>query len=553
MVDEAQLYPDNSLGLGATAYAIPPAGVRIGRHSENDINLPVESVSRHHARLQYAEKHGWTLTDLGSSNGTFINGERIKGSAAIADGDRLTFGKADLRFHCTPLPGRAPSPGVDPAEQSSGIRVVGEEESGSIILSTQSSDKTPFATVATPLPDPRFDHLNRRLVALYRLSDILRGATRRDEIVQALLEVIFESLPADRGVVLKIAHEADDLVPELYYFAEGITERELILSRTIINRAISERVAVLSRDVRVDPTLASSQSLMASDTRSAMCVPLSGKRQLMGLLFLDTREAVRHFSEDDLAFVSALATDAAMTLENLALLEENVRQERLAAVGQTISGLAHNIKNILQLARGGTELMDHAIAKQNIEEIKALWPINRRSLERMQALTQEMLDFSRHTRPRLTPVKINDVVTHLAEMVEGEATRKNIQFHTHLDATCDTVMASEDDLNKALYNLVTNAFDALTGRPDAQVEIITECVRGTPQIRVKDNGPGIPAEILNQVFQPFFSTKGSKGNGLGLSMSRKYLEDMGAQLDVESNPDDGCEFIIQFGQPTQPD
>lgn len=548
MAAEAYLYPDASLGLGPTVFAVDAAGTDIGRHSESALCLPIDSISRHHARLEHAGER-WVLTDLGSSNGTFVNGERIEAPVELVNGDVIMFGKAELTFRCSGS-GCVSHESSRAGDESSGLRLVGDDESSSVIISTKLSDNTPF-TSAPVVSEARehLDMLNQRLLALYRLSDVLRGASRRESIIAALLNLVFENLPADRGVVMRLDEATDQFEPEQFHFRDGLPDKELVVSRTIMRRAVSERVAVLSRDVRADASLQASESMMASDIRSAMCVPLAGKRHLMGLLFLDTREALHAFTEDDLAFVSALATDAAMTLENLELMEENLRHERLAAVGQAISGLAHNIKNILQLARGGTELMDLSIKRQNFEEIETLWPITRRSIERMQTLTQEMLDFSRHTEPELSRGDVNEVVKNLVELIEAEAQKKQVALTVDYAEDCGRPMINADNLQKAMMNLLTNAFDALAGRKDSTVHIVTETRHGHCVICIRDNGPGIPPELQARVFQPFFSTKGSQGNGLGLAMTRKYIEDMGARLELAASSDAGCEFTIIFPSP----
>lgn len=542
MVEKAYLYPDADQGVDTHAFAVDPGGTDIGRQTRTGLSLPLDSVSRRHAQLKLEDSE-WILSDLNSSNGTYVNGKKIE-RAALRDGDRITLGRANLTFHTADsdvlmVP--------DDKEQSSGLRLVPDEEDSSVILSTQLSEKTPFksATVEKTTAE-HLDKLNQRLLALYQLSDILRGESRRENILNVLMQMIFDNLPADRGVIVRTDDVIDRLVPELFKYREGTENREFVLSSTITRKALEEKVAVLIRDVRIDSRFKSSESIMASDIRSAMCVPLTGKRDLMGLLFLDSRENVHAFTEDDLAFVSALAADAAMTLENLQLVEENYKQERLAAVGQTISELAHNIKNILQLARGGLELMELAIKKKSFEDINTLWPITRRSLERMQALTQEMLDFSRQSKPQLSLGNINVVLRHLADIIQSDSRVSKVTINVECDEECDDVPMDADGLNKALMNLLSNSFDALKRRPDAKVWLITEHHKSHVLIRVRDNGPGIPPEVLPRIFQPFFSTKGSQGNGLGLSMTRKYVEDMGGRLEVNSEPPNGCEFVISL-------
>lgn len=540
MPERAYLYPDADLGLGSRCFPVNPAGFDIGRQTENGLSLQIDSVSRRHARVEKSAQ-GWIIRDLGSSNGTYVNGEQVEGEYPLRDGDIIVLGKATLTFHI----GTADDQPAPCKEHSSGLRLVADEDSASIILSTRTYDQTPFKSARVArTTEEHLDALNRRLLALYHLSDVLRGATRREAIITALMDLVFENLPADRGVALRYDEELETLEPELFRFHEPGENHEFVISRTITNRALKERVAVLSRDVHLDKRFQSSESLLDSDTRSAMCIPLAGKRSLLGLIFFDSRESVHAFTDDDLAFVSALATDAAMTLENLELVEENIRQERLAAVGQTISGLAHNIKNILQLARGSVELMDGAISKQNFNDIATLWPITRRSIDRMQTLTQEMLDFSRQSKPKLGPCDVNELVTHMAELIRQDQRCGGITVHIHCSDDCGHPTIDSDGLCKALMNLLSNALDALHGSQNAEVHLYTEVHRGHVVVRLKDNGPGIPPEILPRIFQPFFSTKGSKGNGLGLSMTRKYIEDMGGKLDVRSEPDQGAEFII---------
>ncbi len=540
MVDIAYLYPEADLGLIPEVFPVNPTGAAIGRHLDNDLPLSLDSVSRHHARLVKTGDE-WLLTDLESSNGTFINGDRIDAPRPLNDGDIITFGKANFVFKLDPVSAES----EEIIEHTSGFSLVGDDEDCSVILSTQVSDGTPYKSSSIDsATEAQLAKLNKRLLALYKLSDILRGMSQREKILKALLELVFENLPADRGVALAVVEGTEEVIPELFQFREGIENRELKLSKTITHRVLTERVAVLSRDVRLDNRFQSSESIMSSDIRSAMCVPLAGKQSLMGLLVLDIRESLHAFTEDDLAFVSALATDAAMTLENLSLMEDNIRQERLAAVGQTISGLAHNIKNILQLARGGSELMDMAIEKENFSDIRTLWPITRRSVERMQTLTLEMLDLSRTSKPQMAEADINDLLRHIEEMLKADTRVSSINITVNYDDSCVKVPIDADGLSKSLMNLLSNAFDALQSQPGAEVLLATENCKGNMLVRIKDNGPGIPPEILPRIFQPFFSTKGSKGNGLGLSMTRKYLEDMGARLDVKSTAGEGAEFVI---------
>lgn len=540
----AVLYPEDTPGLEQTPYTVAPEGVFIGRSAEADLFLPADSVSRRHARIE--EKDGrWIVTDLGSSNGTFVNGHRIAEATPLADGDTVMFGKATLVFR---LEKAAPAEAAPDQtnEFTSSVRIVADD-SQSIVFTTRATDQTPFTASTENQAAEDVALLNLRLSALYRLSDALRSAKTRAVVVDALLDSIFEVLQADRGAVLMYDADTGKVTPErvkIRSMAAG--QQDMVISQTVLRRVLDERAAVLSCDVQADPELQHSESMMASGVRSIMAVPLAGKQRMLGAVVLDTCTRLQAFSEEDLAFVSTLAMDAGLTLENLLLAGEMVQQERLAAVGQTIAGLAHNIKNILQLARGGTELMDMAIEHKNLEEISTLWPITRRSIERMQTLTREMLDYSRPATCHLQLVCLAEIVKTVAEVVQGEAKVRQVALVLENVHQPVRITADPDILTKAMLNLLSNAFDAMAHQPDAVIRMGVSRLHSRTAIVVRDNGPGIPPEDQARVFQPFFSTKGSKGNGLGLSMTRRYVEDMGARLELSSEAGKGCEFRIVF-------
>ena len=208
---------------------------------------------------------------------------------------------------------------------------------------------------------------NERLLTLYKLSETIRSSTSREEIMAGAMDLLFDIMPADRGAIMVI--EVADEFPEPAYvkFRDPAAPDELQISRTIVQKVVDEHIAILSRDAKLDSRFNASESILVHDIRSAMCVPLLSKKKLLGVLFIDTRESVRVFNDDDLAFASSFANELAMTLDNYSLAQDNIRNERLAAIGQTIAGLAHNIKNILQLAKGGIELMDIAIGRKGVE------------------------------------------------------------------------------------------------------------------------------------------------------------------------------------------
>ncbi len=552
MQNVTYLYPGADLGLPNAFFELKRQVTSIGRHPNNDISLLLDSISRFHAQVEM-RGNIWMVTDLNSSNGTFLNGDRITTARPINEGDVLTLGRADFVFSFFSPSERRSAP-ADAAVKTrktdvitTGVNLVGEEESSSIILSTQ------FNIESTPLPGlglaggadidlAALTKANERLLTLYRLAEIIRESQGLDAMFANVMDMLFDTMSADRGAIMTVDRVDGTLEPR-HVKIRGRGNEGFAISKTIVQKCLSEKVAILSRDAKLDSRFSASESIVANEIRSAMCVPLVSKNTLLGILFVDTNELIHAFNEDDLAYLTSVANDLAITVDNLTLAEENLKNERLAAVGQTIAGLAHNIKNILQLAKGGIELMDTAIARQSMEEVQVYWPVVRRGIDRMQSLTQEMLAYSRQTRPELLEFSVNEVIRETIDAFQKDSVEPGVEITVELQPDIPLRRIDPDGLLKSLMNLIGNAVDAFEGG-GGKIAISSRHDKDTIYIHVSDNGRGIPKDKVKKIFQPFFTTKGSKGTGLGLSMTRKYIEDMGGELSVQSEEGFGTTFTI---------
>lgn len=542
------LYPDSELRLANRCFELTKKLSTIGRHPDNDVALLLESVSRFHARIEM-EDSGCSVTDLNSSNGTFVNGQRITSPQALVEGDVITFGHADFVFSFK-APGefemRAAEMDAAVAEgQSSSVSIVGDEAGESTIISSQLNvDATPLPT-SELIEREDLDSLrraNERLLTLYKLNEIIHASRTADEVLGSVLQLVFELLPADRGVIM-LAEPDQTLLPRSVRFRKPDESQGVIISRTIMQKCMAERLAILCRDARVDPRFRNSESVVVHDIRSALCVPLFSKAGLLGIIFVDSKESQRAFTEDDLKFLASMANDVAMTLTNMELLQNKIHNERLAAVGRTIAGLAHNIKNILQLARGGVELLDMAMNKGRQDVVVEYWPVVRHSIDRMQSLTQEMLEYSRPHAPELRDANVNVLIRDTIRSYRNGSAEEGTTIELDLSPDIPVRRIDADGFFKALMNLVVNAVDACSGK-DGRIVIKSSLINDTIFIRVEDNGKGIPSDKRSRLFEPFYTTKASKGTGLGLSMTRKYVEDMGGRISFESEEGRGTAFTI---------
>jgi signal transduction histidine kinase len=168
----------------------------------------------------------------------------------------------------------------------------------------------------------------------------------------------------------------------------------------------------------------------------------------------------------------------------------------------------------------------------------------RRSLGRVNTLVQDMLDYSKARTVEKRRVDINALLKELYDSFADEFAKQRVRCHLVLDEALKPLMLDADGLEKALVNLIVNATQSLP-EADGAIWLRTWIGEGgETTIEIEDNGTGIPKEILGRIFVPFFTTKGSKGSGLGLAMTKKFVEDMGGRIDVQSTESEGTCFRI---------
>jgi len=299
-------------------YTINKIPFKIGRDQKNDLVLESKIVSRGHAQIVTA-KESLAIVDLDSHNGTFVNGTRIK-EAPLQDGDEILIGeilllyqetiKEDIHFSedDSPLDSRATI--IRSIEDLAITGLLGRE--------IQPSQRR----------DERIEQLernNRNLTILYQLSEQLISSISLRELLNMIIELIFKSIDADRGFLMLI-DEGENLIPKVVKYRDSKGDEKITISRTIVNRVIQDRVAILTTDAMVDPRFSQGESIYLHGIRSAMCVPLWRERDIIGIIHLDTIRQANQFTENDLELLMAIANHAAIGIEQ-ARLNERILSE----------------------------------------------------------------------------------------------------------------------------------------------------------------------------------------------------------------------------------
>ena len=227
------------------------------------------------------------------------------------------------------------------------------------------------------------------------------------------------------------------------------------------------------------------------------------------------------------------------------LQRELVHSERLVAVGQTVAGLAHGIKNVLHGLKGGRYLVDVGIAKKDDTKLRKGWDMIRRAIERTSNLVMDLLSYSKERTPQFERCEPNAIASEVCDLVRDRAEQEHIELVCEFDPALGAVVMDPHTLHTVLLNLVSNAVDACLFDENTSKKWRV-CVRTAAdpgrQIRfeVNDNGMGMNAEVKEKMFTSFYSTKGHRGTGLGLLVTHKLVEEHGGRIEVAT----------QFGQGT---
>ena len=383
----------------------------------------------------------------------------------------------------------------------------------------------------------------KRLAALYNLSYELCGRLAVSDIGETFLDVVFEVFgKADRSVVLLEDRDTRKLVP-IAARERGTPSGDATVSQTIIDMVLEDKHAVICSDTSSDARFKHSASLQDLKIKSIMCVPLLVSERVLGMVEVDSSSGGISFREDDLRLLTGLAAQASIALENSRLYREIGRSKRLAAIGQTVSGVAHCVKNVLNGIDGGLFIARRGLDAGNDEKIAKGWDMLERNSSFLKGLVLDMLDYSKDRPPEYETLDLNDLFGEIEAFVEGRAAEGEIDLALDIDSGIGTVELDPTRMKRALLNIVANAIEATPRGGKVSVSVMGVS-GGLFRVTIADTGKGMPQDILKTIFEPFYSTKGSKGTGLGLPVMKKIVEEHGGTVELESVEGKGTTFRI---------
>jgi signal transduction histidine kinase len=421
----------------------------------------------------------------------------------------------------------------------------------------------------------RLEDLVFKLGALNDMVEMAARIPRIEDLLSHVLERTMRAVSAGIGSIMLLDRERRTLRVAV---GRGLQETgrgpvEVKVGEGIAGKVVEMGEAVVVEDIEKDPRFG-----QQNDPRygggSFICMPLRVAERIVGVVNLSKKEVAPGttgvFSQTDLQFLNALATYTAYAVDNARLFEEAqqaatrlqevvedqklrltlaqqqmIQAAKLSALGELVAGVAHELNNPLTVLVGASDILE----QQAPDALKEYAQMIRESTDAARSIVRGLLTFGRQMPLERRHVMLDELIEKVLALTAADLRIESVKIDRDMEPGLPPVWADGNQLQQVLVNLVTNAKQAMAEQPEAERRIkVTTRALGTDrvQISVEDTGPGIPAEVLPKIFDPFVTTKGSAGTGLGLSISYGIIREHGGLITADSRPGHGATFTIDL-------
>jgi len=457
----------------------------LGRHSQCDVVLSDEMISRSHLRVEYAYGQCWA-EDMDSTHGTFQNGVRIK-------------------------------------------RIMWEPMTVLVLAN---------GAYTLMLVPERIQVSELDMQAILSTAQQLTGDFNLDRLLQKSLDHLLRISDQERGFIM--IYDGDNLEILARRNIGSDVSKEMNLSLTSVLHVFDTGEPIWMFDISSSDALKLHNSVVNLQLQTIICLPLTVNNNRIGVVYLDSR-CLKPEPLSRSAFETIVGL-CAVAIERVRLGEESHRNHMLATIGSITSTIAHDFRNALFLISGHTELLAKLCKDKeshyHIEQIQT-------SVERLSEMSSEILGFSRTHPIQKTPV---NVAEFLCEEIENWQTcaKDNNVILTGSGPQCIACL-EKFSFVRVINNLFANSFDSFVDfEVQGRIELTWESTPMEIIIKFIDNGKGIPKKIMKKIFEPFFTFGKENGNGLGMSIVKKIIEEHGGTISVTSEVGHGTTITIHL-------
>jgi K+-sensing histidine kinase KdpD len=523
----------------------------VGRSQQNDLVVSDETVSSFHATVTYLNKAHF-IEDVGSANGTLVNGIRIH-RKRLRDNDEIQMGNTRLRYL------------LSLAEEEAHHQVQ-RKDSKEIIKSFSSESPPPKNVEAL-----RQAHENLKRV--YEVNRIISSIFDLKQLAAKILDIVFPFFDADRGYLMLL----DKWTSELQLIAtkkkagSPDVSSDVAFSRTIAQRVLDNEESIITSNAFEDKRFARKESILDGHIISAMCVPIRGRKEKLGIIYVDHRGSPGHFTEEHLQLLTMVANSAGVAIDNIRLYEENLKINILNAVNEEmretnrklrelealkedlVNMIVHDMKNPVNNTMLALDMIAYDPANQPTEQQAEYLQMAKRNQFKLSEMITNLLEISKLESGKIqiekTAIDTADLVNRTVERYAALTKKEDKAVHARIDPAAQIIQSDPRLLERILSNMISNAIKHSEAKGEIFIEVIPAKEENSVSFSIQDFGEGIPEEFHQTIFEKFCQAElrefGRKTDtGLGLAFCKMAVEALGGAISLESAPGKGSRFTF---------
>jgi signal transduction histidine kinase/CheY-like chemotaxis protein len=540
--------------------AVDRPRLTLGRAPTCDVPLAGKLVSARHAEL-FQVGAQLRIRDLASTNGLFVNGVR-RGEGVLQPGDHVRLGDCVLVV-LEPIAGPRAEPAAPPAERPNEATDRTVIDPFAIKLSLEGLASGIGADAGA---GPTGQFIRQKLELLYRLGQDVNHVESLEAWLERVARLVREMIGPERLAVLLFDAPTAPGAPRVGRTAlardwtQANADRPVYVPPAFVAQVIDEQKAILIQATTFEPRFRRDPRIEEERIVMVMGAPLLVARGVTGLLYLDRTTPQPLFSPDDLQLLGVIANQCSVMLENVRLFAEVrrtleelkttqaqlIQAAKLSSLGELVAGIAHEINNPLSAVLGYAQLLlaDEALGETTQRDVKRI----SEQAVRVKRIVEQLLIFVRRSASATSEqLDLNEIVAASLEFKAYDLRAHRIAVTTSYDPALPPVACVRSEIQQVLINILHNADQALASRGAGSLAISTRLAGERAEVRLADDGPGIPPEVLPKIFDPFFTTKPvGQGTGLGLSISYGIVKRHGGEIRVETEVGKGTAFIVSL-------
>jgi len=517
----------------------------MGRTADADVQIHDSMISRVHCVLEW-DNGQWFIADLNSTNGTWMVGRKVDRRSPIPLKTSVRVGNtifelidayaADTQSFNRPFVAYS----VQPETLAVSVPGRGEEDGKGKDQSIR-----------------MFREENQHLSAIYKFQNMTASVLDEKELYPRILNALMDVIAADKVFLLLYDLESGSFSPVGGRDETGMIENVDAddIKDAVVDFVRENKESVLSIDDSFEKQRFQDIAGVPRVLTSIMCVPMLGKRQLNGMVYVSLTSATQKYTEDDLRLLTVIGHTAGMAIENSRLVEFNLKNERLVATGATAAGLSHYIKNILAGLDGSLNLLQMGVEEKDFAIATEAARILGKNHRRLGNLVLDLLNLASDQKPELAIYDINAVINDVVELVEPQLKQEGISIVVDSEVKNGPFYVEMDakGIHRVLLNLITNSEQAVLARKDAADDskagniLVSSKFNDSGDsaiVAVSDDGVGLDKKDLASMFDLFVTSKGSIGTGLGLAVSKRIVNAHEGNITATSEKGNGCTVVF---------